>query len=241
MFTLRLPAASCRSTGRGPKLSDYRRPGRLKGIVGGDAFKEKGEHELAVMPEGELIAYLLDARAHGAPTGLAVSILVFKLMSDVRRRVAMKVPAEAIDEVAEAVLLSALTSSFDGTSAGEFRNWLTTIIKRRIADHHRSPKTEVRLVPLPEEHEGDDEVWGRRVSVPFEGEAIDVERALDQAKRELNPEHLEVVSLYIFEDLPAAEVADRVEGITEANVHKIAQRFRDRVTELLSERDDTST
>ena len=193
------------------------------------------------MPEHALIAYLLDARAAGAPTGLAVSILVYKLMHDVRRRVAMKVPAEAIDEVAETVLLSALTSSFDGTSAGEFRAWLTTIIKRRIADYHRSPKSEVRLVPLPDEHEGHDEVWGRRASVPFVGEAIDVERALDQAKRELNPDHLEVVGLYVFDDLPAAEVAAGVEGISEANVHKIAQRFRDRVSDLLSDRDDTST
>jgi len=209
--------------------------------VGDGGFKEKGEHELAAMPVHALIAYLLDARAGGAPTDLAVSILVYKLMHDVRRRVAMKVPAEAIDEVAETVLLSALTSSFDGASAGEFRAWLTTIIKRRIADYHRSPKTGVRLVPLPDEHEGDDEVWGRRASVPFVGEAIDVERALDQARRELNPGHLEVVGLYVFDDLPAGEVAARVEGISEANVHKIAQRFRDRVSDLLSDRDDTST
>ena len=209
--------------------------------MGGAVFKEKGENELAAMPEHHLIAYLLDARANGTATGLPVAILVYKLMSDVRRRVAMKVPAEAIDDVAETVLLSALTSNFDGASVGEFRAWLTTIIKRRIADYHRSPKTEVRLVPLPDEHEGDDEVWGRHASVPFEGEAIDVERALDQAKRELNPDHQEVVGLYVFEDLPAGEVAARVGDISEANVHKIAQRFRDRVTDLLSDRDDTST
>ena len=209
--------------------------------MGGDGFKEKGEHELTAMPEDRLIAYLLAARAGGAPTGLAVSILVYKLMSNVRRRVAMKVPAEAIEEVAEAVLLSALTSDFDGSSVGEFRSWLSTIIQRRIADYHRSPKTDVRLVPLPDEHEGDDEIWGERASVPFEGEAIDVERALARARSELKPEHQEVVLLYIFEDLPAAEVADRVDGISETNVHKIAQRFRDRVSELLSGGDDTST
>ena len=209
--------------------------------MGDRVFEEQSEHELAAMPEHRLIAYLLDAREHDADTGIPVAILVYKLMSDVRRRVAMKVPAEAIDEVAETVLLSALTSSFDGDSVGEFRAWLTTIIKRRIADYHRSPKTDVRLVPLPDEHEGDDAVWGRRASVPFEGEAIDVERALDQAKRELNPDHQEVLGLYVFDDLPAGEVADRVEGISDDNVHKIAQRFRDRVSELLSERDDTPT
>lgn len=209
--------------------------------MGGGAFKEKGEHELAAMPEDRLIAYLLEARAAGARTDLAVSILVWKLMSNVRRRVAMKVPAEAIEEVSEAVLLSALTSEFGGSSVGEFRSWLSTIIQRRIADFHRSPKTDVRLVPLPDEHEGDDELWGARASVPFEGEAIDVERALDQAMGELRPEHREVVLLYVFEDLPAGEVAGRVDGISETNVHKIAQRFRDRVGGLLSDGGDTST
>ncbi len=209
--------------------------------MGGGAFKEKGEHELSAMPEDRLIAYLLGARAAGARTDLPVSILVWKLMSNVRRRVALKVPPEAIEEVSEAVLLSALTSVFDGSSVGEFRSWLSTIIQRRIADYHRSPKTDVRLVPLPDEHEGDDEVWGRRASVPFEGEAIDVERALARAMGELSDEHREVVLLYIFDDRPAAEVADRVDGISETNVHKIAQRFRDRVNDLLSGGDDTST
>lgn len=203
-------------------------------------FKEKGEHELAAMPEERLFAYLLAARAAGARTALPVSILVWKLMGDVRRRVAMKVPPEAIEEVAEAVLLSALTSDFDGGSIGELRSWLTTIMRRRIADHHRNPKADVRLVPLPDEHDGDDEVWGRRASVPFEGVAVDVERALEQARGELNPDHLEVIGLYVFEDLPAAETARRVPGMSEANVHKIAQRFRDRVAELLAEADDTS-
>ena len=46
--------------------------------------------------------------------------------------------------------------------------------------------------------------------------------------------------LYIFEDRPAAEVADRVDGISETNVHKIAQRFRDRINELLAGGGDTS-
>ena len=214
---------------------------RLSRTVGGEGFKERSEHELAAMPEDRLIVYLLAAREAGAETGLPVSILVYKLMRDVRRRVSMKVPAEAVEEVSEAVLLSALTSRFDGASVGEFRSWLSTIIKRRIADHHRSPKTDVRLVPLPDEHEGDDDVWGSRAAVPFEGDAIDVERALKQALGELNPEHREVVRLYVFEDLPAAEVAQRVDGISETNVHKIAQRFRDRVAELLPDGDDTST
>jgi RNA polymerase sigma factor (sigma-70 family) len=208
--------------------------------VGERVFKEKGEHELAAMPEHGLVAYLLEARAARAPTRLAVSILVFTLMSDVRRRVSMKVPSEAIEEVSEAVLLSAITSEFDGTSVGEFRSWLRTIIQRRIADYHRSPKTDVRLVPLPDEHEGEDDFWGTRAAVPFEGDAIDVERALDQAMAELNPAHQEVVGLYVFQDLPAGEVAGRVDGISEANVHKIAQRFRDSVSQLLPDHGDTA-
>ncbi len=84
------------------------------------------------------------------------------------------------------MLLSALTSEFDGSSVGEFRKWIGTIIQRRIADYHRDPKRDVRLVPLPTEHLGDDEIWGDEPSVEFEGEAIDAQRAVEQAYGELN-------------------------------------------------------
>ena len=166
-------------------------------------------------------------------------MLVWGFMANVQGRVAMKVPPHAIEEVAQSVLLSALASEFDGSSVGEFRKWISTIVSRRIADYHRDPKRDVRLEPLPSEHLGDDEIWGGEPSVEFEGEAIDAQRAVDQAIGELNETHQQVIELYVFADLSAAD-AGKQAGVSEANVHKIAQRFRDRFDELLGDDGNTS-
>ena len=47
-----------------------------------------------------------------------------------------------------------------------------------------------------------------------------------------------MVDLSIWEDLPAGVVSERL-GVSEANVHKIAQRFRDRIDELFPRDGDT--
>ena len=190
--------------------------------------------------EDELIAYLLGARAAGnrEATGLAVAMLVYGFMDNVQRRVAMKVPPESAEDVAKSVLLSALASPFDGGSVGEFRKWVGTIIQRRIADFHRDPRREMQTSPLPTEHQGDEDVWGGEPTVEFEGDTVDVRRAIDQAYSELNPLHQQVVDLSIWEDLAAGDVAERLD-VSPANVHKITQRFRDRIDELFPRDGDT--
>ena len=192
------------------------------------------------MSEDGLIAYLLAARAAGNrdATGLAVSMLVYGFMDNVQRRVAIKVPPESVEHVAKSVLLSALASPFDGGSVGEFRKWVGTIVQRRIADFHRDPRREIHTGPLPTEHQGDEDVWGEEPAVDFEGDTVDVRRAIDQAHSELNPLHQQVVNLSIWEDLAAGEVATRL-GVSAANVHKITQRFRDRIDELFPRDGDT--
>ena len=204
-------------------------------------FRRKSEGELAKTPEDELIAYLLAARQAGdkEASGLALAMLTWGFMENVRYRVALKVPREAVDEVAESVLLSALTSEFEGVSVGEFRNWIGTIIQRRVADYHRDPRRDVRLGPLPSEHLGDDEVWGDEPSVEFEGEAIDVERAVERALDELNPIHRPAIELAIFQDVAPRDVGQELD-VTVDNVHQIVRRFRVHLDELLSSDDDTS-
>jgi RNA polymerase sigma factor (sigma-70 family) len=208
--------------------------------MGRGSFRRKGEHELEQLGEDDLVAYLVAARRAGDvdASGLAVAMLVWGFFGNVRHRVALKVPVERIEEVTESVLLSALSSDFEGSSVGEFRNWIGRIVQRRIADYHRDPKTDVRLVALPSEHLGDDEVWGDEPSVNFEGEAIDAQRAVDQAYAERSEQHQLVIDLYIFADLAAADAAKQA-GVSETNVHKIAQRFRDDVDRLL--KDDGNT
>lgn len=185
------------------------------------------------MSEDELIAYLLSARAAGdrEASGLAVSMLVYGFMDNVQYRVAMKVPAESVEDVSKSVLLSAIASPFDGGSVGEFRKWVATIVQRRIADFHRDPRREMQTDPLPTEHQGDDDVWGEEPAVEFEGDTVDVRRAIETAYGELNPLHQQVIDLSIWEDLSAGEVAERLD-VSPANVHKITQRFRDRIDEL---------
>ncbi len=80
------------------------------------------------MGEDDLVAYLGAARRAGDrhASALAVAMLVWGFMANVKRRVALKVPPNATEEVAQSVLLSALNADFDGWSVGEFRNWIGT-------------------------------------------------------------------------------------------------------------------
>ena len=191
------------------------------------------------MSDDELFAHLLAARAAGdrQQVGLAVTMFCWRLRDNIRWRVAMKVPEEHVDDVADSVLLSALASDFDENTFGQFRSWLNTITKRRIADHHRNPKAAVHLDPLPTEHAGDDEIWGDEPSEEFEGDTIDVKRALEQAYDELSEDHQKVIDRYVFGYQSAKEVAQDL-GVGEDNVHKIAQRFRDRFKELFPDDGD---
>lgn len=166
----------------------------------------------------------------------ALRIIVFGYQGIVERRVALKVPSEDVQEVADSALESAFQAAFSGESIGEFRAWLNRITSRRIADYWRRREGRPELAPLPSEHEGDDELWGEAAAVEFEGTAIDVERAVEQAHSELGESHRRIVDGYIFEDRPAAEVAAQ-EGTSSDNVHQVASRFRKRVQGLLDDGD----
>jgi RNA polymerase sigma factor (sigma-70 family) len=189
--------------------------------------RNRGEHDLSRLSDDELIEYLASARAHGDHDSakLALQMLVFGYMDQVTARVALKVPHDAVDDVAGHALASALTAAFRGRSVGEFRAWLHTIVDRRIADYYRTGRLEV--LPMTDEHHalssGEDEVG-----------AVAVRSVVEDALRELSPVHREAVELYVFGGLSAEETASALD-LRAANVHKIAQRFRDRVRAALSE------
>ena len=161
-----------------------------------------------------------------------------------RRRVLIKVPREDADDVAQEVFISALKSAFDGNSVGEFVNWLQTITKRRVADYHRARPDD----PRPAAGRGG---WRRRRTVRgvrlTDGdftEAIDTESVIQQAMDELSGPHRATVELYVFGALSAKEAAAQVnmscedeltQPMTEANVHQIAKRFRERLRKLLED------
>lgn len=201
-------------------------------------FRDLKEHELATLPDEQLIAYLQKARVAGATEAmtLALSVLVFGYLDIVTRRVALKVPPADVDDVAHEAILSAIRSAFSGESIGEFRAWLNRITSRRIADYHRRLEGKPKTVPLLSGDEEDEAGWGEVPSAEFEGVSVDAERAIETAYAALSEAHQRIVDAYVFADRPAPEVAAE-EDTSEDNVHQVASRFRRRVRDLLEDGD----
>ena len=197
-------------------------------------FRKRKEHELARLSDDELFGYMREARSAGAFDAMktALAVLAFGYRDIVRLRVMLKVPSQDVDEVTDTAIESAIGSRFDNDSIGEFRSWLNRITDRRIADYHRRREGKPELGPLPGEA-GEEEAFGPEPATEFEGTSVDVRRAVKEAIDELRPDHRRVVELYVFAGYSAGETAQEISGMTEANVHQIASRFRARLRALL--------
>jgi len=159
--------------------------------------------------------------------------LVYGYERDVKRRVSMKVPANVVDDVAHDALVRAIAAAFDGTSKGEFQSWLHTIVDRTAIDWHRRAKRRPKESVLPSEHAGEDDVWGEEPSVESASGAVELRIVIDEVLNEFNEKHRQVIELHVFGALPAAEVCDRIEGMSEDNVAQIASRFRAKLRKRL--------
>ena len=191
-----------------------------------------------------LIDYLRAAREAGRHDAMkaAIAVLVFGYHDTLMNRARLKLPEADVADVVSETLASAIASAFDGSSVGEFKSWLHTILSRRIADYHDARTRMPKTAPLPGEHHGDDEVWGDEPSEPFEGDALHARGCLEAAYSELENGTATgaVIDLYVLGPNSAAETAALIgDGMTEANVHQIASRFQRRVKELLEEGSDT--
>jgi RNA polymerase sigma factor (sigma-70 family) len=201
-------------------------------------FRELPEHQLDTLSDEQLIDYLRRARAAGRHDAMKppVATLVYGYWDTLVNRARLKLRTEAdAEEVAAETVLSAIASAFDGSSVGEFRSWLHTILSRRIADWWEAKEQKLDKTSLPSEHHGDEEVWGREPSAGFEGDALFAQECVRAALGEIeDPRHRRAIELYVLGPHPAAETAKLVgDGMTEANVHQIASRFQRRVKELL--------
>jgi RNA polymerase sigma factor (sigma-70 family) len=201
-------------------------------------FQELPEHRLAALGDDELVDYLRAAREAGRHDAMkpALAMLVYGYWNTLVNRARLKLRTEAdAEEVAAEAMASAIASAFDGRSVGELRSWLHTILSRRIADWWEAKEQKLDRTPLPSEHLGDDEVWGREPSAEFEGDALFAQDCVRRAYEDIEDDrHRRVIDLYVFGPHPAAEAASLAgPGMTEANVHQIASRFQRRVRELL--------
>jgi RNA polymerase sigma factor (sigma-70 family) len=191
-------------------------------------FKRLPDIQLRDLDADALVTYGCAARQAGddvASRG-ALAVLVYGLERSVAYRVKLAVPVDAVDEVTHDILVRAIGAAFDGTSVGQFRNWLNTIVKRGIADCHRRAGRRPKETLLPSEHDGNDEVWGAEPSSDGEAGAVEVRIIVDEVLAGFNDVHRAVIDLHVFHDLSAPEVCDRIDGMSVANVAQIASRFR---------------
>ena len=209
-------------------------------------FDRLNDAQLNALPDEEILTYINAARAAGdadaATTGLQV--LVYGYMDNIRMWVGRKVPRQDVDDLAHVAMLSAITSTLDGRSIGEFRSWLSTIVKRKVADYWRKG----RLEEEPLFAEGDEHA-PTIVGVEDDMSSMDLGAAIEEAMEGLSDVHRRVVEIAILEDQPARVAVDTVNAefdgrldtpMAENNVYKIASRYRTRLRGILAdaERDD---
>ena len=100
-----------------------------------------------------------------------------------------------------------------------------------IADYHRDRERRPDTDPLASEHEGEEDVWSEEPAHEAETAAVEIGDVVARVLATRSDAHQQVIQLYGpnmagFMDLPADEVAARVDGMTPANVHQIWRRFK---------------
>jgi len=213
-------------------------------------FRPLTEYEIDALPDEEILEYIRRARLAGAAdtTREALSILTYRHMDEIERRVRRKVPAEAVEEVASVAFMAAIVAAMRGAEiTTSFRAWLFKIVDRRgIADYHRGRENDPDIRPLVDEHGDDDDIWGDVTAILDDTGYVGTMQLIEQVLDELNPVHQAVVDLHVFQAYSAKETADLVnarpdanpnEAMTEPNVNQIASRFRSRLRTVLDESD----
>ena len=195
-------------------------------------FRPRSEHELQELSDDELIEYIRKARAAGelAQGRIALQILVFGHWDMVAARLRMKLPAHAVEDTAGEVIASAITSTFSGQSVGEFRSWLTTILRRKIVDYYREKGRTIQADPL--EGERDDQPTIQPLS-PDDAGYVETQLVIESVLAELRDDHRRVVELVVFQARSAEEACAKVDGMTPDNAYQIVRRFRKRLREAL--------
>lgn len=198
-------------------------------------FKRLSEGELGQLSNEGLVDYVIAAREAGERGAErdGVGHLAFGFEDTIRSwvRMGMGSAPQDVDDVVMEVLVSAVRSSFEGKVIGEFASFLKTIAARRVADYFRDRGRQLAITPLGSEHEGDDDTWGDEPFWEDDPTAIEVREIVESVLETRNEEHRQVIRLYGsevfgFQDLPAGDVAAQMDGISEANVHKIWSRFK---------------
>ncbi len=201
-------------------------------------FVPKNDLEIAALGEEAVLAYIAAAREAGdlGSAQTATGMLAYRHQDKLRARVQLKASGEHVDQIVDAILMSAIRSSFDGRFAGEFTNWLKTITKYRIADFYRGGGDDPTFLPLPDEHEGEEGIWVQEGMRDIEIELLADRELADAICSQRGDEiHRAAIQLYGFEvlgfqELDATATAAEIKRlfgkeISEPNVHQVWRRF----------------
>lgn len=199
------------------------------------SFKQQADHELDQLSDEALIAYIRDAAAAGKPDAAkrALGILVYGHEPNVRRRLSLRLPTHAVEEVTGETLVRAFAAAFDGSSVGEFRSWLGTIAERTAVDWYRREARRPRQTELPEEHTAEEDGWRDALGREGGGGAVELKMVVAGEMSKLSDVHRRVVELHVLGPLTAIEVCEHVDGMKPDNVAQIASRFRKSLKEAL--------
>lgn len=191
------------------------------------------DNELQRLSDDDLIAYVRTARNEGelAAGRRALALLVFGHERDVRRRLALRVPVHVVGDVAHDALVRAIAAAFDGSSQGEFRSWLHTIVDRAAVDYFRKAARRPKETLLPSEH--DDDPWGDEPFTDGAAGAVELGIIVRQILDDHSAQHQQVIELHVFDGWTAAETCSKIDGMSADNVAQIASRFRAKLRERL--------
>jgi RNA polymerase sigma factor (sigma-70 family) len=194
-----------------------------------------GSDRIEHLPTGELIQRLRRDRPAGPKQDALRTqfVLAWRLRRTITGRVGRRVPAGEIEDIVSQVVEAAGQRVFRGQTLAEFAAWLNAIARNKICDFHRARARSPELVRLSTQAHC--EGPSIELSAPDPMGAVEVEQEVDAVLAALRPDHQHVIRLGLLEeDLPAREVAERIDGMTSANVHQILCRFRRRLEDRLS-------
>jgi RNA polymerase sigma-70 factor (ECF subfamily) len=190
-----------------------------------------------------LMAIMRDAHPRETWTvQAAFGELVLRHQDRIRAILLRKLPLDEADDLTQDVFMALFDTVVDGRDVGRVAPWLNKVAVHKRADFWRG-KSGTHLKEMREGVALDaDDPAGPGAAVRDMGEhgLMEAELLIDQLLARRSPQHQAIVRLNVLEGRSAKEVADAT-GATEANVYKVAQRFRDDLRAALSGDDPTST
>jgi DNA-directed RNA polymerase specialized sigma24 family protein len=194
-------------------------------------YRELSDFEIDRLTDERLLAYIADCREAEATEAAMTGVrhLIFRHLDTVKLRVAKKVPANLVEDVAHDALVEAISSAFDGRTIKEFWKWLGVIVQRTVADFWRGAKG--RQLKLDREgeigHRVDDDGDDLPDAVGEEGGYgwAELQQVIDSVMAERSELHQQVIDMLVWGGYSAKEVTGTT-GVSEANGYQIVRRFR---------------